>query len=102
MSRPHASAPCPTHCTQGTTWGQHLTGVFWGLTSVTVSLLDWPLRNLTGGRLASAIRPVRSSTAVSGVAGACLDGLLGPTVQCATLHAVQTQQLQYPVLMRLP
>jgi hypothetical protein len=59
-------APCAPAYTQGTTWGQHLSGLFWGITSVTVSLLDWPLRNLSGGRLASNIRPVRSATAVSG------------------------------------
>ncbi len=50
---------------QGTSWGQHLIGIVWGLTSLGCSLIDWPLRNLSGGRLASKIRPVRSSTAVS-------------------------------------
>lgn len=39
--------------------------VVWALTALTCSLLDWPLRNLTGGRIAGVTRPVRSSTVVS-------------------------------------
>ncbi len=57
-------APFVGRAPQGTTWGQHLQGVVWGLTALTLSLFDWPLRKVSGGRLAGTTRAVRSSTAV--------------------------------------
>ena len=33
----------------------------WGISSLFLSLLDWPLRNLSGGKLFSTTKPVRSS-----------------------------------------
>jgi hypothetical protein len=50
---------------QGTSWVQHLQGIVWGLSALTSSLLDWPLRNISRGVLAGVTRPVRSSTLVS-------------------------------------
>ncbi|KAL6750425.1 hypothetical protein V8C86DRAFT_2813036 [Haematococcus lacustris] len=47
---------------KGTSWLQHIKGIIWGLTALQSSLLDWPLRKLTRGVLASGCRPVRSST----------------------------------------
>ena len=33
----------------------------WGLSSVVLSMWDWPLRRMSGGLLASATLPVKSS-----------------------------------------
>ena len=50
---------------QGTSWGQSIAGFVWGVTAVSCSLMDWPVRNLTKGKLLGAVYPVRSSTLVS-------------------------------------
>jgi len=47
---------------KGTSWGQHLAGVVWGLTALSCSLVDWPLRKISGGKLFGSTKRVRSST----------------------------------------
>ena len=42
---------------------QNVEGTVWGLTSLFTSLLDWPLRAISGGLLFSTTKPVRSSRA---------------------------------------
>lgn len=34
----------------------------WGISTLVTSLFDWPLRNISGGLLASRTMPVRSAT----------------------------------------
>lgn len=48
---------------KGTSWGQHISGTVWALSAVSCSLVDWPLRNVSGGRLLGSTQRVRSSTA---------------------------------------
>ncbi|EFJ49458.1 hypothetical protein VOLCADRAFT_104328 [Volvox carteri f. nagariensis] len=42
--------------------GQNFKGLIWGLSTVVTSLWDWPLRKLSGNRLANRCKPVRSAT----------------------------------------
>ncbi len=77
--------------TQGTSWGQHLKGIVWGVSALTCSLLDWPLRNISRGKLAATTRAVRSSTEVSRLRRACL-----PAIQpkrCGMMAAASTMQM---------
>ncbi|GLC47990.1 hypothetical protein PLESTB_000047100 [Pleodorina starrii] len=47
---------------KGFSAGQKAKGLIWGLSTVFTSLWDWPLRKLTGGRLGSRCKAVRSAT----------------------------------------
>ncbi|GIL92709.1 hypothetical protein Vretimale_19417 [Volvox reticuliferus] len=41
---------------------QNIKGTIWGISTVVISLLDWPLRKISGGLLARTCKPVRSAT----------------------------------------
>ncbi len=49
------SRPARAHAVQ-------VKGFVWGISTLVTSLFDWPLRNISGGLLASRTMPVRSST----------------------------------------
>jgi len=46
---------------------QSVVGSLWALNALSCSLVDWPIRRLTGGRAFSGTRTVRSSTQVRAV-----------------------------------
>ena len=54
---------CNLQGVRGKSFMQNVEGTLWGITSLFTSLLDYPLRAMTGGMLFSTTKPVRSSHA---------------------------------------